>query len=202
MVPHSARLPSNAPKPDPGSCCIDWSRVQQGVNLPSCGYSFTANAGDAEVYGFEIELLYAPKFVKGLKLGVNGSFNHAEITKTTAPFAQVGQTLEDVPERTATVSVDYDTPIVNEWSGFAHVDYDFTGHSHGAFQTDLPSYENKAYGVVNAQLGVDTDTWKIYLFAKNLFNDHTIYQQPTVASVTEGYTVRPLTIGISAREDF
>ena len=181
---------------------IDWSRVQQGVNLPSCGFSFTANAGDAEIYGGEIELLYAPKFVKGLKLGVTASFNHAEITKTTAPFAQVGQTLEDVPERTATVSVDYDTPIVNEWSGFAHVDYDFTGHSHGAFQSDLPSYENKAYGVVNAQLGVDTDTWKIYLFAKNLFNDHTIYQQPTVASVTEGYTVRPLTIGISAREDF
>lgn len=181
---------------------IEWSRVQQGVNLPSCGYSFTANAGDAEIYGSEIDLLYAPKFVKGLKLGVNASFNHAKITKTTAPFAQVGQTLEDVPERTATVSVDYDTPIVNDWSGFAHVDYDFIGHSHGAFQTYLPEYENKTYGVVNAQLGVDTDTWKIYLFAKNLFNDHTIYQQPTVASVTEGYTVRPLTIGISAREDF
>lgn len=181
---------------------IDWSRVQQGVNLPSCGYSFTANAGDAEVYGGEIELLYAPKFVRGLKLGVNFSINHAEITKTTAPFAQVGQTLEDVPERTVTVSVDYDTPIVNEWSGFAHVDYDFTGHSHGAFQTYLPAYENKAYGVVNAQLGVDTDSWKIYLFAKNLLNDHTVYQQPTVASVTEGYTVRPLTIGVSVREDF
>ena len=181
---------------------IDWSKVQQGVNLPSCGYSFTANAGDAEVYGFEIELLYAPKFVKGLKLGINGSFNHAEITKTTAPFAQVGQTLEDVPERTANVSVDYDTPIVNEWTGFAHIDYDFVGHSHGAFQTYLPSYENKAYGVVNAQLGVDTDTWKIYLFAKNLFNNQIVYQQPTVASVTEGYTVRPLTIGISVREDF
>jgi outer membrane receptor protein involved in Fe transport len=181
---------------------IDWSRVQQGVNLPSCGYSFTANAGDAEVYGFEVELVYAPKFVKGLRLSVNGSFNHDKITKTTAPFAQVGQSLEDVPERTATVSVDYDTSIVNDWSGFAHVDYDFTGHSHGAFQTSLPNYENKAYGVVNAQLGVDTDTWKIYLFAKNLFNDRTIYQQPTIASITEGYTVRPLTIGISVKENF
>ncbi len=181
---------------------IDWSRVQQGVNLPSCGFSFTANAGDAEVYGFEVELVYAPKFVKGLKLGVNGSFNHDQITKTTAPFAQVGQSLEDVPERTATVSVDYDSSIVDDWSGFAHVDYDFTGHSHGAFQTYLPSYENKAYGVVNAQLGVDSDTLKVYLFAKNLLNDHTIYQQPTIASITEGYTVRPLTIGISVREDF
>jgi hypothetical protein len=56
--------------------------------------------------------------------------------------------------------------------------------------------------VANAQLGVDTDTLKIYLFAKNLLNDHTIYQQPIVASVTEGYTVRPLTVGVSVRRDF
>jgi outer membrane receptor protein involved in Fe transport len=181
---------------------INWSRLQQGVNLPSCGFGFTANAGDAEIYGGEVELLYATQFVKGLKLGLTASYNHAEITKTTAPFAQVGETVEDVPEWTATISADYYTPIVNDWSGFAHIDYDFTGHSHGAFQTDLPNFENKAYGVANAQLGVDTDTLKIYLFAKNLLNDHTIYQQPTVASVTEGYTVRPLTVGVSVRRDF
>jgi len=181
---------------------IEWSRLQQGVNLPSCGYSFTANAGDAEIYGGEIELLYATKFVRGLKLGLSASYNHAEITKTTVPFAQVGETVEDVPEWTATLSADYDTPLVNDWDGFAHVDYDFTGHSHGAFQTNLPNFENRAYGVVNAQVGVDTDTLKIYLFAKNLLNDHTIYQQPTIASVTEGYTVRPLTVGVSVKRDF
>jgi outer membrane receptor protein involved in Fe transport len=181
---------------------IEWSRLQQGVDLPSCGYGFTANAGDAEIYGGEIELLYATQFVQGLKLGLTASYNHAEITKTTAPFAQVGETVEDVPEWTATISADYDTPLVNDWSGFAHVDYDFTGHSHGAFQTYLPNFENRAYGVANAQVGVDTDTLKIYLFVKNLLNDHTIYQQPEVASVTEGYTVRPFTIGVSVKRDF
>jgi len=181
---------------------IEWSKLQQGVNLPSCGFSFTANAGDAEIYGSEIELVYAPQFLKGFKLGVSGSFNHAAFTKTTVPFAQVGQKVEDVPERTASIFGDYDTPLFDDWEGFAHIDYDFTGHSHGAFQTNLPNYENKAYGVVNAQLGIDTDTLKIYLFAKNLLNDHTIYQQPTVASVTEGYTVRPLTVGVSVRRDF
>jgi outer membrane receptor protein involved in Fe transport len=181
---------------------IQWSRLQQGVNLPTCGFGFTANAGDAEIYGGELEVRYAPKFIKGLKLGITGSFNHAEITKTTAPFAQVGQTVEDVPERTATISADYDFPIIGDWTGFGHVDYDFTGHAHGAFQTYLPNYENAAYGIVNAQLGVNDEKWKIYLFAKNLLNDHTIYQQPTDSSITEGYTVRPLTVGISARRDF
>jgi len=181
---------------------IDWSKLQQSVVLPSCGFAFTANAGDAAIYGGELELLYAPKFIKGLKLGLTASFNHAEITKTTAPFAKVGQTVEDVPERTASVSIDYDFPIVGFWTGFAHVDYDFIGHAHGAFQTYLPNYENAAYGVVNAQLGLNSDDWKAYLYAKNLLNDHTIFQQPTDASVTEAYTVRPRVIGLSLKRSF
>jgi outer membrane receptor protein involved in Fe transport len=181
---------------------ITWSKLQQGVNLPSCGYGFTANAGDAEIYGSEIELVYAPKFVEGLKLGLSGSFTHTAFTKTTVPFAQVGQSVEDVPQATANISGDYYVPLFDIWDGFVHVDYNFNGHSHGAFQTSLPNYENKAYGVVNAQVGMSTGNWKIYLFAKNLLNDQTIYQQPTVASVTEGYTVPPLTVGLSVNRNF
>ncbi len=181
---------------------ISWSKLQQGVNLPSCGYGFTANAGDADIYGGEIELVYAPRFVEGLKLGLSGSVTHTAFTKTTVPFAQVGQSVEDVPQMTANISGDYFVPLFSMWDGFVHVDYNFIGHSHGAFQTNLPNYENRAYGVVNAQLGMSTGNWKIYLFAKNLLNDQTIYQQPTVASVTEGYTTPPLTVGLSLNRNF
>jgi outer membrane receptor protein involved in Fe transport len=181
---------------------ISWSKLQQGVNLPSCGFGFTANAGDAEIYGSEIELVYAPRFVSGLKLGLSGSVTHATFTKTTVPFAKVGQDVIDVPQATANISADYYVPLSSSWDGFVHIDYDFNGHSHGAFQTSLPNFENSAYGVVNAQLGMSTENWKVYLFAKNLLNDHTIYQQPTVASVTEGYTVRPLTVGLSINRNF
>jgi outer membrane receptor protein involved in Fe transport len=181
---------------------INWTNAQQSVNLPICGFGYTANAGDAEVYGSELEVVYAPPMLKGLKLGVTGAFNHTSITKTTATFATVGEALEDVPERTATLSADYDFPLMGGWNGFVHGDYNFNGHSHGSFQTDLPNFENQAYGVVNAQFGVDDENWKVYLFAKNLLNDHTIYQQIEQATVVEGYTARPLTVGISARRDF
>ena len=83
-----------------------------------------------------------------------------------------------------------------------HADYDFTGHSHGAFQNYNPNYEDLAYGVMNASLGVDSGSWKVSLYAKNLLNDHTIIQSPQVNSLIEGYTVRPMTIGISGRKDF
>jgi outer membrane receptor protein involved in Fe transport len=181
---------------------IQWHNLQQGVNLPICGFGYTTNAGDAVIYGSELEVVYAPPMFKGLKLAATGSFNHAEITKTTAPFATVGEAVENVPERTGTFSADYEFPLIDSWAGFVHGDYNFNGHAHGQFQTYLPNFENHAYGVVNARLGVNDDVWSIYLYAKNLLNDHTIYQQPVESSVTEGYTVRPLTVGISARRDF
>lgn len=181
---------------------ILWNHLQQGVNLPTCGFGFTTNAGDAAIYGGELELLYAPPMIKGLKLGLSAALTHAEITRTTAPFAKVGETVEDVPERTANLSAEYTVPLFGDWEGFVHGDYNFIGHAHGAFQTYLPNFENAAYGVVNAQLGLTSSDWKIFLYAKNLLNDRTIYQQPVLSSITEGYTVRPLTVGLSARRDF
>lgn len=192
---------------------IDWNDIQQSISLPACGFAFTASAGNAAIYGSELELLYAPPIINGLKLGLNAAFNHGAITKIFpgANFAQVGEALENVPERTLSVSLDYDTPIAN-MVGFFHIDYDFQGHAHGAFQQTIglangttapnPQFENKAYGVANLQIGVNADSWKAYLFAKNLLNDHTIYQQINDATVTTGYTTRPLTIGIGGRKDF
>ena len=46
------------------------------------------------------------------------------------------------------------------------------------------------------------DRWTVTIFAKNLLDDHTIIQQPTVNSVVEGYTVTPRTVGAALRRDF
>ena len=35
---------------------IDWTNIQQTVNLPTCGFGFTTNVGDAKIYGSELEL--------------------------------------------------------------------------------------------------------------------------------------------------
>ena len=181
---------------------IDWSNIQQSINLPTCGYNFTSNVGDAESYGGELELRYAPPIVKGLKLGLSTSINHSTLTKVFVPFATVGQDVLYAPSLTANVSVDYEVPLRTDFNGFVHADYDWTGHSHGSFDNALPNYEDLSYGVLNASFGIDTGTLKISIYAKNLLNDHTIIQKPTVNSVTEGYTVRPLTAGITARQDF
>jgi hypothetical protein len=40
------------------------------------------------------------------------------------------------------------------------------------------------------------------VFAKNLLNNHTILQSPVVNSVTMGYTLRPLTVGVAFQAKF
>lgn len=51
-------------------------------------------------------------------------------------------------------------------------------------------------------LGATRDTWSVGLYAKNLLNWKNIIQYPSVNSVQEGYTVRPLTLGVTATVGF
>jgi outer membrane receptor protein involved in Fe transport len=44
--------------------------------------------------------------------------------------------------------------------------------------------------------------YQVSLFAKNLFDNKTILQAPTINSVTMGYTLRPLTVGVSLQAKF
>jgi hypothetical protein len=51
---------------------------------------------------------------------------------------------------------------------------------------------------VNLNLGFTHDKLTVGLYAKNLLNWKGIIQYPSVNSVPEGYTVRPLTMGVMA----
>jgi iron complex outermembrane receptor protein len=46
------------------------------------------------------------------------------------------------------------------------------------------------------------DQTEFSLYAKNLANDQTIIQRPVINSVSEGYTLRPITFGMTAKRTF
>jgi len=56
---------------------INWTNIQQTINLPTCGFYFTTNVGDAKVYGSELEMraLVTPT----LTLSLNAGTTHAYI---------------------------------------------------------------------------------------------------------------------------
>jgi outer membrane receptor protein involved in Fe transport len=161
------------------------------------------NFGDARNYGAELQLAYKPRFARNLTLGLNAGGGHSAITRSVDPSAAaVGQSTLFTPKWTATATAEYRRNITDSLSGFVRTDYDWTGMSYGTFQSTDPDYINPSYGILNGSIGIDTGSFQISLYGKNLLNNQTIIQRPNVASIVEGYTVRPLTVGLNVAKQF
>jgi outer membrane receptor protein involved in Fe transport len=184
-----------------------WHNIQQQIYLPICGYYFTENAGDAEIYGGEIEANF--KLTHALSIDASGSANSATITRSINPVdIPVGSNLIDVPVGTFTVGATYDAPLTGDIDILGRIDYDFTGDSYGSYTKINPvgspnlNYRNPSYGVLNASVALTRGKYQLSLYAKNLLNDQTLIQTPEVNTVYEGYTVHPRVVGLTFNAHF
>jgi len=179
---------------------IKWTNIQQTINLPTCGFGFTTNVGDARIYGSELEL--RALVLPSLTLSLNGGTTHTYISSVSglgSGIVSVGEAILNVPKYTITPSVDFDTPVSDSMSAFVRADYPYTGRARAYFDSSgLDHLFSPGYGIVNLNMGLTRDKLTVGLYAKNLFNWKNIIQYPSVNSVPEGYTVRPATYGIMA----
>jgi outer membrane receptor protein involved in Fe transport len=180
-----------------------WSQLQESVIIPICGGEFNSNVGNAEAYGIEGEVNYAVPEVRGLALHFNGNAQHSDITSasTLAP-ARVGEKVLFVPDWTASFGGDYTFPIDDAFNGFFRVDYEWTGRERGSFSPTDPNFAIQQYSVLNGSVGFTTDGLEVSLYAKNAANDQKIIQHPVINTVFEGYTLRPVTVGVTATKKF
>jgi outer membrane receptor protein involved in Fe transport len=184
-----------------------WSNIQQSLYLPTCGYYFTANVGDARIYGSELEINYRP--IAPLTIALSGGAEHAYISSAAnSSEASVGSWLIDVPEYTYTTSASYSQPLQTGSNLMGRIDYTYSGSSYGSYQpldylnnpaTANPNYHNPGYGVLNASFGFVGHAYELTAYAKNLGNDRKIIQQPEVNTVFEAYTVHPRTVGLTLK---
>jgi outer membrane receptor protein involved in Fe transport len=202
-VGSKSRLFNNSLSVNTSAYYLDWKNIQQTMVLPICGYTWVFNVGDAKVAGLEYEILYKPRELSGLTLGVNGAFTHSEITRTIVPGTiAVGEQIPFVPDRTVTVSAEYAWSLAANVNAFLKADYAYIGESKGSFTTTSPAYINNAYGSVTASAGIDVGSWRIAAYAKNLTNNQTIIQSPVVNSLVTGYALQPRTVGLMASGKF
>jgi outer membrane receptor protein involved in Fe transport len=179
-----------------------WHNIQQQIYLPICGYYFTENAGDAQIYGGEFEANF--KVTDALSVDASGSANSATITRSINPVdIPVGSNLIDVPVGTFTVGSTYDAPLTGDVDVLARIDYDFTGYSYGSYTKINPvgspnlNYRNPSYGVLNASVALTRGKYRVSLYAKNLLQDQTLIQTPEINTVYQGYTVHPRVVGMT-----
>jgi iron complex outermembrane receptor protein len=173
-----------------------WTNVQQLVD-PSCGFSFTANAGTASVYGSEIEL--AANLSQSFMVTQNVGLTHATFNDSVRATNTVeGQKLLDVPDLTLNTSVIYTTPVSDSFKFNARGTYSYIGPMQDItyVRNDLPGYS-----LVNARAGLTSDRFSVFLFCDNLTNKmailtNNVAQTVNIPSVNRWVTNQPRTIGV------
>jgi iron complex outermembrane recepter protein len=195
----------------------DWMKIQQQVNLPSCGFQFISNVGAATIKGVELELKTI--VVSGLTAGVSGNYNKSQITATEPGVsAQVGQPVLDSPQWMANAFAEVALPTVAGWSTTLRADYEYHGSMIGQFDSTAvvttPSggsetvadttQTQQAYELVNASLEARSGVWQTRLYINNLTNASPLLYTGLARILDSplGMTLRPRTVGILVRTKF
>jgi outer membrane receptor protein involved in Fe transport len=141
-----------------------WVGVQQ-VNPLSCGYVYTANAGDAHVYGGEFEVNAI--VVHDLEASANLSYSHSTLVSSNlvdSPFS-AGTPIQQVPKWTGTVAMSYRHDLRDQLALIARAESTYTGS-----RTDATFYVNNlpSYDLTNVRAGLDGGPWSAVLFINNV----------------------------------
>lgn len=197
---------------------IKWKDLQVNYNLPSCGYSFTTNAGQITSKGFELAAQARP--IRNLSLGASLGYTKAATDNT---YYYGGSTTPSFPGE-ADIIAGGDRQLVAPWTASVFSEYSFNVLSHDSYfrlnynyadglNRGIPSQDpnNGNYDTASKGLQVQQDlTLKLgahfgdldtALYVNNAINQHPLtgYGHPLTSSpLFTAYATRPRTIGVTA----
>ena len=183
---------------------VKWKNIQQGVYLPTCAYTYNANAGDATSRGFEFELKAKP--MAGLTLGASGGVVKAELSNNKGlqngiVGAVAGAQIQGVPKYNAAINAQYNF-AVGEHGAFVMGGVQWVGSSKGSLNPEQTDYNRPAYHTADLSAGIAYERYNVSVFVKNALDTDTVIQHPQVASIVQGYRVQPRSIGVSVAARF
>lgn len=182
---------------------IKWNQIQQIIEL-SCGYPYTANAGNAASYGPELEV--SGKISSRLAVTASGAWTHSTITNANPSTGiQDGTRVLNIPKETASLALTYDQPVLGDSHWISRYTESYVGSvaDIAFYPVTLPSYS-----LMDLRSGLERDTWSAYLFVDNLTDKHAAlttnntsfaWQSPSITRVT---TNQPRTVGIDLKFRF
>jgi iron complex outermembrane recepter protein len=152
---------------------MQWNRIQQLVELTSCGFDIDINGAAARSRGSELEIAIAP--VTGLTISVSGGYADARITGVLPNSASlyVGQRLNGVPEVTAAAFAEYKWPTTYLGRAFFRVDDNYVGNSLSLNNSTIIGLSRPAYDLLDLRLGTEMKSNLVVSFyAKNVLDSH------------------------------
>ena len=185
---------------------IQWTDIQQQIQLPLCGYFLTGNSGRAQNTGFEFE--FNGHLLPELTLGLGVGYVDARITeKGVGSFQPVGSPLYQVPDLTISANAEYRRRLTATWAAFGRIDYSYIGESFSANNGELHPVRRPSYEIADVRLGVRSDRYEFTGFVKNLTNEHAnlgdaILLGAELPGQPRFLINQPLTAGVEARIRF
>jgi iron complex outermembrane recepter protein len=173
---------------------IRWNNVQQTLTLP-CSYPFTANIGNAETYGPELEV--AAKVSDSVTLTLAGSYVTARITSIepallgnavgSTEILKPGIPVLNIPKYDVSAAIDWSHSLSDTYKVTARLSETTTGpfYDINYYVQSLPGYT-----LADARIGVVGGQWATYLYAHNLTNKIAIL---TIDTHAYSFPVPPLT---------
>jgi iron complex outermembrane receptor protein len=157
-----------------------WNGVQQTNALSSCGYVYTANAGNAHVRGAELEVQAI--VVRDLTVSANASYSHAALVSTSLIDAgfDPGTPIQEVPHWTSSASIAYRHSVTEQLALTARADNTYVGS-----RTDETFSINQlsSYDLTNIRAGVDGGRWSAVLFVNNVADKRVLLNNITQDAV-------------------
>ena len=149
---------------------IDWTDIQIGI-APACGWSFSANGGEAETKGVEID--FDVELADGLYMDFAGAFMTAETTIDMPSFgATAGDSLPGTVEEQYNVGLSYDY-VMGSKPAYTRVDYLYYGESYATFGQSEDQM-SPAYEKFNFNWGVElNENSTLQLSIDNLMDNRT-----------------------------
>jgi outer membrane receptor protein involved in Fe transport len=170
---------------------------------PDTFFFVTANAGQAEIRGLELEYLWRP--TDQFEIGGSATWLSAELSAPSDVLAggvPEGARLPVSPEFKFAVFAQYTLPIeALDGAFYVRGDYSYTGDSVNSIEPTTANTQ-AAYEVVNLQGGLEREDWRINLFVNNLFDERAqLFINPYFFD-TRVTPNRPREIGLTITRDF
>ncbi len=151
---------------------IDWTGVQASVYMPSCGFSYTANAASAKSRGVEFES--TTLLTDSLKLILNAAHTNSKMTSDVPSLgAKDGDSMTMVPKYNFYVALDQEFEL---WGREASARLDVNGY--GEYKSNFNTLDqdiSPAYQLVNLSAGMQvTENARIGVHVNNLLNERTL----------------------------
>jgi iron complex outermembrane recepter protein len=174
--------------------------IQQTISDPAVQFR-VANAGDAELYGFELELTAVP--VENLRFDIGMGYSHSEFQNVPATVGPInGNQLPFNPEWNIILGGEYAIPLGNSGTLTPRVDYRLQSEiNFTAF--NLPLESQRSYGLLSARLTWTdrSERFSLAVFGENLTDEqYYTFGQDALGAQGVAYTYlgRPREFGIRA----